>query len=66
MPSPRRRRNGGNFDGSWSVVINTTRGDCGSGLRYAVRIIGGRVTGEGGYSVSGAVAPNGAPEASWT
>ena len=50
---------GGNFDGSWSVVINTARGDCGSGLRYAVRIIGGRVVGEGGYSVSGAVAPSG-------
>jgi hypothetical protein len=52
---------GGNFDGSWSVVINTARGDCGSGLRYGVRIVGGRVVGEnGGYSVAGAVAPNGA------
>ena len=51
---------GGNFDGSWSVVINTTRGDCSSGLRYAVRIVGGHVMGEGGYSVSGAVAPSGA------
>ena len=51
----------GNFDGSWSVVINTVRGDCGSGLRYGVRIIGGRVVGEnGGYSVGGAVAPSGA------
>lgn len=54
------KAHGGNFDGSWSVVINTTRGDCGSGLRYAVRIVGGHVMGEGGYSVSGAVAPNGA------
>ena len=51
----------GNFDGSWSVVINTLRGDCGSGLRYGVRIVGGRVVGEnGGYSVGGAVAPSGA------
>jgi hypothetical protein len=51
----------GSFDGSWSVVINTARGDCGSGLRYGVRIVGGRVVGEnGGYSVAGAVAPNGA------
>ena len=50
-----------NFDGAWSVVINTVRGDCGSGLRYGVRIVGGRVVGEnGGYSVAGAVAPNGA------
>jgi len=51
----------GNFDGAWSVVINTARGDCGSGLRYGVRIVGGRVVGaNGGYSVGGAVAPNGA------
>jgi hypothetical protein len=55
------RAHGGNFDGSWSVVINTLRGDCGSGLRYGVRIVGGRVVGEnGGYSVAGAVAPSGA------
>ena len=55
------KAHGGNFDGSWSVVINTLRGDCGSGLRYGVRIIGGRVVGEnGGYSVGGAVAPSGA------
>jgi hypothetical protein len=38
-----------NFDGSWSVVINTLRGDCGSSLRYGVRIVGGRVvSGDGG------------------
>jgi len=55
------KAHGGNFDGSWSVVINTLRGDCGSGLRYGVRIVGGRVVGEnGGYSVGGAVAPSGA------
>ena len=51
----------GNFDGSWSVVINTLRGDCGSSLRYGVRIVGGHVVGQdGGYSVAGAVAPSGA------
>jgi hypothetical protein len=50
-----------NFDGSWSVVINTLRGDCGSSLRYGVRIVGGRVvSGDGGYSVGGSVAPSGA------
>ena len=50
-----------NFDGAWSVVINTARGNCGSGLRYGVRIVGARVVGaNGGYSVGGAVAPNGA------
>jgi len=43
-----------NFDGSWSVVINTLRGDCGSSLRYGVRIVGGRVmSGGGNYAVAG-------------
>jgi hypothetical protein len=51
----------GNFDGSWSVVINTLRGDCGSSLRYGVRIVGGRVVGEdASYQVAGAVNPSGA------
>jgi hypothetical protein len=51
----------GNFDGSWSVVINTLRGDCGSALRYGVRIVGGRVVGEDqSYRVGGAVNPSGA------
>jgi hypothetical protein len=50
-----------NFDGSWSVVINTLRGDCSSSLRYGVRIIGGRVVGEDqSYRVAGAVNPSGA------
>jgi hypothetical protein len=51
----------GNFDGSWSVVINTLRGDCGSSLRYGVRIVGGRIVGEDqSYQVAGAVNPSGA------
>ena len=29
------RAHAGNFDGSWSVVINTVRGDCGSGCAMA-------------------------------
>lgn len=49
-----------NFDGSWSVVINTARGDCGSALRYGVRIVGGRVVGEDqSYQVAGVVNPSG-------
>ena len=51
----------GAYDGRWSVVINTARGDCGNALRYGVRIVGGRVVGEGGnYQVAGAVGPSGA------
>jgi hypothetical protein len=54
-------RRPGSFDGNWSVVINTLRGDCGSSLRYGVRIVGGRVVGEDqNYQVAGAVNANGA------
>jgi hypothetical protein len=49
------------FDGHWSVVINTLRGDCGQSLRYSVRIVNGRVLGEeSSYQVAGSVAANGA------
>lgn len=48
------------FDGVWSVVINTLRGDCGRSLRYSVRIVGGRVqTEDPSYQLAGMVAPNG-------
>lgn len=50
------------FDGAWSVVIHTVRGDCGESLRYGVHILDGRVVGnEGaGYQVGGAVNAAGA------
>jgi len=51
----------GAFDGEWSVVVRTLRGDCGEALRYSVRIVGGRVVSEDqSYRAGGAVAPNGA------
>ena len=51
----------GAFDGEWSVVIQTRRGDCGPAYRYAVRIAGGRVfSPDPSYQASGAVASNGA------
>ena len=51
----------GAFDGKWSVVVRTLRGDCGEALRYSVRIVGGRVVSEDqSYRAGGAVAPNGA------
>ena len=31
------------YDGEWSVDIVTVRGDCEHSLRYAVRIVGGKV-----------------------
>lgn len=50
----------GAFDGEWSVVVRTLRGDCGEALRYSVRIVGGRVVSADQGRAGGAVAPNGA------
>lgn len=48
------------YDGMWSVMIYTRAGDCPQALRYAVRILGGRVqSNDLGYQVDGTVAPNG-------
>jgi hypothetical protein len=49
------------YDGRWTVVIYTLRGDCDRALRYSVRIAGGRVLAEDqSYQLYGAVAPSGA------
>jgi hypothetical protein len=50
----------GAYDGNWSVVINTLRGDCDRSLRYSVKIIDNRVfPGEQSYRVGGQVSPSG-------
>ena len=47
------------YDGTWSVVIYTLRGDCGS-VRVAARIAGGRVySKDESYEANGAVGANG-------
>jgi len=49
------------YDGQWSVVIYTLRGDCDRALRYAVRIVEGRVVSEDpSYQADGAVKTGGA------
>lgn len=50
------------FDGRWSVSIVTEKGDCDRGYRYEVRVENGRLSydGEGDFSISGAVAADGA------
>ena len=51
----------GIYDGRWSVVIYTLRGDCDRSLRYSLRIENNRVLGEEqSYQVQGAVARSGA------
>ena len=54
------------FDGNWSVLIVTEKGDCDRGYRYPINVANGRVkyTGQAGVNVSGTVAPNGAVQVS--
>jgi hypothetical protein len=50
----------GLFDGDWSVVINTLRGDCDRSLRYSLRIVDNHVVaGEQSYQAAGRVEANG-------
>ncbi len=49
------------YDGEWSVVIYTLKGDCNRALRYSLRIANGRVQqAESSYQAAGVVASNGA------
>jgi hypothetical protein len=48
------------YDGSWSVLIVTTRGDCDRAYRYGVSIVDGYITyGGGAVNLSGRVSANG-------
>jgi hypothetical protein len=54
-------RTAGLYDGTWSIVIQTTQGNCPATIRAGVRILAGRVLPtDQGYSVDGQVAPTGA------
>ena len=49
------------FDGTWSVLLQTTRGNCPAAVRAGVQIIDGRLSAEDlGYGLDGRVAPSGA------
>lgn len=55
------------FDGTWSVVLQTTRGNCPAAVRAGVRIFGGRMLAEDqGYEIDGRVAPSGVLQATVT
>jgi hypothetical protein len=50
------------YDGLWSVLIMTQKGDCDPGYRYPIRIENGHLVNAGstGFTITGAVAPTGA------
>src|SRR5262245_8778639 len=49
------------YDGAWSVLIVTTRGDCDRAYRYGVSIVNGYIRYDGGVvNMQGRVAANGA------
>jgi hypothetical protein len=50
------------YDGNWSVLIVTQKGDCDRGYRYPVKITNGVVgyAGQASFNVAGKVAGNGA------
>jgi hypothetical protein len=61
QPSYAAHRGATAFDGSWSVFLQTTYGNCPASLRAGVRILGGRLLAEDqGYGLDGRVAPSGA------
>ena len=49
------RRVGGPYDGTWTTVFATTRGNCSSGYSVPFLVTGGRVSSAGGGRVSGSV-----------
>lgn len=57
----RLRAAAGRYDGAWSIVIETMRGDCPAAIRAGVHILAGRLAADdGSYRLAGRVAASGA------
>jgi hypothetical protein len=54
------------FDGNWSVLVITEKGDCDTAYRYAVGVAVGQIRyiGDAGVNMSGTVTPAGAVKVS--
>jgi hypothetical protein len=50
------------YDGTWSVLVMTKKGDCDPGYRYPVRISNGKLVnaGDNAFTITGNVAQTGA------
>ena len=50
------------YDGMWSVLVHTEKGDCDPGYRYPIRISHGQLinAGDAVFTIAGAVRPTGA------
>jgi hypothetical protein len=50
------------YDGLWSVLVMTEKGDCDPGYRYPIRIANGQLVnaGDNAFTISGKVAQTGA------
>jgi len=55
-----RVRAGGAYDGTWTTVFATTRGNCSSGYSIPFLVSGTRVSSAGGGRVSGSIGRGGA------
>jgi hypothetical protein len=53
---------GPSYDGTWSVLVHTEKGDCDPGYRYPIRITHGQLVnaGDAAFTITGAVQPTGA------
>ncbi len=53
---------GPSYDGVWSVLVQTEKGDCDPAYRYPIRIANGHLinAGDAAFTITGAVAPTGA------
>jgi hypothetical protein len=55
ISDPATARVSGPYDGTWTTVFATTRGNCSSGYSVPFLVRGGRVSSAGGGRVSGSV-----------
>jgi hypothetical protein len=66
LGGPATRASAASYDGNWTVLIVTEKGDCDRAYRYEVSVAGGRVryAGDNDFNLGGTVAADGAVQVS--